>query len=98
MIRVQLPAGLQALANCPREVAVEVDGTVSVSNILDALEESYPMLKGTMREHDTLKRRPRVRFFACKEDVSLNDPSVPLPQAIVNGDEPFLVVGAISGG
>ncbi len=98
MIRVQLPAGLQALAGCPREVDVEVNGVVSVSSILDALEETYPMLKGTMREHDTLKRRPRVRFFACKEDVSLDDPGQPLPDAIASGDEAFLVVGAISGG
>ncbi len=98
MIRVQLPAGLQLLAGCPREVEVAVDGEVSVSSILDALETTYPMLRGTMREHDTLKRRPRVRFFACQQDVSLDDPATTLPDSIASGDEPLLVVGAISGG
>ena len=98
MIRVVLPAGLQLLAGCPREVKVEVSDTVCVSSILDALEDRYPMLKGTMREHDTRKRRPRVRFFANKEDVSLDDPHKPLPDVIADGSEPLLVVGAISGG
>ncbi len=98
MIRVVLPAGLQLLAGCPREVELEVDGTVSVSSILDALETAYPMLKGTMREHDTLKRRPRVRFYANQEDVSLDDPDTPLPDVIASGEQPLLVIGAISGG
>ena len=98
MIRVVLPAGLQLLAGSPREVEVEVSGTVCVSSILDALENSYPMLKGTMREHETRKRRPRVRFFANKEDVSLDDPYKPLPDVIATGEQPLLVVGAISGG
>ncbi len=98
MIRVVLPAGLQLLAGCPREVEVDVSGTVSVSSILDALEDRYPMLKGTMREHDSGKRRPRVRFFANRQDVSLDDLDMPLPDVIADGSEPLLVVGAISGG
>ena len=98
MIRVVLPAGLQLLAGCPREVEVEVNGTVCVSSILDAVETRYPMLKGTMREHETRQRRPRVRFFANKQDVSHDDPYKPLPEVIANGAEPLLVVGAISGG
>ncbi|MEM1176501.1 MAG: MoaD/ThiS family protein [Pseudomonadota bacterium] len=98
MIRVVLPAGLQLLAGCPREIEVEVHGAVSVASILDAVEDLYPMLKGTMREHDTGKRRPRVRFFANKTDVSLARLDTPLPAVIADGAEPLLVVGAISGG
>ena len=98
MIRVLLPAGLQLLAGCPHEVEVEVDGTVCVSSILDALETKYPMLKGTMREHDTHKRRSRVRFYANRVDVSLDSPHEALPGVIASGEEPFMVVGAISGG
>ena len=98
MIRVVLPFHLQTLARCDREVTVEVQGTVTRQSVLDALEGRYPMLRGTVREHVTLKRRPRVRFFVCGEDVSLDPPDAELPSAIASGDEPFLIVGAVAGG
>lgn len=98
MIRVVLPFHLQTLARCDREVAVDVEGTVTQRSVLDALEARYPMLRGTVREHVTLKRRPRVRFFVCGADVSLDDPDTELPPAIASGDEPFLIVGAVAGG
>ena len=98
MIRVVLPFHLQTLANCGAEVSVEVDGPVTQRTVLDALEARYPMLRGTVREHVTLKRRPRVRFFADGEDVSHDPPDAELPEAIAAGRQPFMIVGAISGG
>ncbi len=98
MIRVVLPYHLRNLARVDGEVALEVAGPITVHAILDALEAKYPVLRGTIRDHGTLKRRPFVRFFACKEDLSLELPETPLPEAVINGTEPFLVVGAMAGG
>ena len=98
MIRVVLPAHLQALARVPREVRVEVDGEATQRSVLDALEESYPALRGCIRDHDTLQRRAFVRFFACEEDLSHEQPDDPLPDAVAQGTEPFLVIGAMAGG
>jgi sulfur-carrier protein len=98
MIRVVLPYHLQTLANSDAEVTVEVEGPVTQRTVLDALEARYPMLRGTVREHVTLKRRPRVRFFADGEDVSRDPPDAELPEAIATGRQPFMIVGAISGG
>ncbi|MGA8205736.1 MAG: MoaD/ThiS family protein [Woeseiaceae bacterium] len=98
MIRVVLPYHLQTLANSDAEVTVEVEGPVTQRTVLDALEARYPMLRGTVREHVTLKRRPRVRFFADGEDVSHDPPDAELPEAIAAGRRPFMIVGAISGG
>jgi len=98
MIRVALPLHLQTLASCNREVTVAVDGPVTQRSVLDALERRYPMLRGTVREHVTLSRRPRVRFFADGEDVSHDSPDAPLPAAIASGDAPFIIIGAVSGG
>jgi len=98
MIRVLLPAHLRTLARVDREVIVEVDGEATCSAILDALERQYPVLRGAIRDQATGARRPLVRFFACEEDVSHDDPDTPLPPAIARGDEPFMIVGAISGG
>jgi hypothetical protein len=98
MIRVVLPHHLRTLARVGDEVTIEPAGTPSVRSVLDALEASYPMLRGTIREHSTLKRRPMVRFFACGEDVSLAPPDAALPGDIVAGKEPLFIVGAIAGG
>ena len=98
MIRVVLPHHLRTLAKVGDEVQVDVNGSVTVKSLLDALEEKYPMLCGTIRDHGTLKRRPLVRFFACGEDISHESPDAPLPDAIVKGSEPFFVMGAIAGG
>ncbi|MBT8078057.1 MAG: MoaD/ThiS family protein [Gammaproteobacteria bacterium] len=98
MIRVVLPHHLQTLARCAREVTVQVEGTVTQRALLDALEEKYPMLRGTVREHVTLKRRPRVRFYADGEDVTHDPPDTRLPDSVATGEEPFLIVGAIAGG
>jgi hypothetical protein len=98
MIRVELPAHLRNLARVPGEVTVDVQGRVTQRSVLDALEASYPVLRGTIRDHVTLKRRPFVRFFACQEDLSHELPDAPLPDAVVSGAEPFLVVGAMAGG
>ena len=98
MIRVVLPAHLRNLARAGNEVTLEVEGPATVCSILDALESRYPMLRGTLRDHVTRKRRPYVRFFACAEDFSLDPPDTPLPDAIATGAEPFLIVGAIAGG
>jgi molybdopterin converting factor small subunit len=98
MIRVQIPAHLRALAKVEGEVRVEVTGPVTIGSVLDALEAKYPMLRGTIRDHDTKKRRDFLRYFACEEDFSLEPPDTKLPEAIVNGKEPFLVIGAIAGG
>ena len=98
MIRVVLPHHLRALAHADREVTLEVPGPVTQRSILDALEARYPMLRGTIREHVTERRRPFVRFFACEQDLSHESPDAPLPEAVANGAEPFLVVGAMAGG
>lgn len=98
MIRVVLPAHLRILARAPGEVQLEVAGPVTQCSVLDALEARYPMLRGTLRDYVTQKRRPFVRFFACAEDLSHSPPDLPLPEAVASGAEPFLVVGAIAGG
>jgi len=98
MIRVVLPFHLQTLASCDREVTVRVDGTVTQRSILDALEDRYPMLRGTVREHVTMKRRPRVRFFANGKDITHDSPDDELPAAIATGNKPFMIVGAVAGG
>lgn len=98
MIRVVLPFHLRNLARVEGEVELTVVPPVTVSAVLDALEARFPVLRGTIRDHGTLKRRPFIRFFACKEDLSLDPPETPLPEAVVNGTEPFLVVGAMAGG
>lgn len=98
MIRVILPPHLRTLARVNGEVELDVAAPVTQKSILDAMESRYPMLRGTIREHGTLKRRPLVRFFVCGEDVSHEKPDSPLPEAIVNGSEPFMVIGAIAGG
>ena len=98
MIRVVLPQHLRTLARVEGEVQLEVEGVVTQGSILDALESRYPMLCGTMRDHVTHKRRPFIRFFACAEDLSLEPPDAPLPDAVAKGVEPFLVIGAIAGG
>jgi molybdopterin converting factor small subunit len=98
MIRVVLPAHLRKLARVDREVTLEVAGPVTQRAVLDALEARFPMLRGTIRDHVTQKRRPMVRFFACAEDLSHESPDAPLPDAVAAGTEPFLVVGAMAGG
>jgi len=98
MIRVALPAHLRALARVNGEVSLEMEGPVTQRSVLNALEERYPMLVGTIRDPVTHQRRPFVRFFACEEDLSHDSPDQPLPDAVVNGVEPFLVVGAMAGG
>jgi molybdopterin synthase sulfur carrier subunit len=98
MIRVILPAHLRILAHVEGEVTVEVTGAVTQRAILDALEARYPMLRGTVRDHVTLKRRAFVRFFACGQDLSHESPDAPLPEAVGRGDEPLLIVGAMAGG
>ncbi len=98
MIRVVLPTHLKTLARVNGEIQLEIEGPVTQAAILDALEMRFPMLSGTMRDHVTHKRRPFVRFFACKQDLSHDPPDAPLPQAIATGDEPFLVIGAMAGG
>jgi molybdopterin synthase sulfur carrier subunit len=98
MIRIVLPHHLRTLAKVGDEVHVDLNGNATVKSLLDALEETYPMLRGTIREHATLKRRPLVRFFACGEDISHESADDPLPDAIVKGDEPFFIMGAIAGG
>lgn len=98
MIRVVLPYHLRKLAGVEDEVQVDVAGAATLGAVLDALEMRHPGLRGTIREHGTLKRRPFIRFFACKEDFSLESPDTPLPPEVVNGQEPFLIVGAMAGG
>ncbi len=98
MIRVILPFHLQTLAGCDREVRIELAGPVTQQNILDALEARYPMLKGTVREHVTLKRRPRVRFYADGADITHEPPDAELPRSVAAGDKPFMIVGAVAGG
>ncbi len=98
MIRVVPPAHLRTLAGIEGEVALAVTEPVTQRAILDALETTYPMLRGTVRDHGTLRRRPFVRFFACEQDLSHDSPDDPLPDAVASGTEPFIVVGAMAGG
>jgi hypothetical protein len=98
MIRVVLPPHLRGLARVGGEVTVEVAGQPTQRSVVDALEASYPMLRGTIRDHVTQQRRPFLRFFACEEDLSHESPDAPLPEAVVSGKEPLLIVGAIAGG
>ena len=98
MIRVELPAHLRTLARVDGPVALDVSGPVTQRSVLDALEAAHPELRGTVRDRSTLRRRAFVRFFACREDLSHEDPDAPLPEAVAAGDEPFLIVGAIAGG
>ncbi|MGD1079509.1 MAG: MoaD/ThiS family protein [Candidatus Sulfotelmatobacter sp.] len=97
-IRVELPQHLRTLAHVGREVQLEVEGVVTQRSVLDALEASYPMLRGTIRDHGTQQRRAFLRFFACEEDLSHEQPDSPLPDAVASGKEPFLIIGAIAGG
>lgn len=98
MIRVVLPYHLRTLARVEGEVRVAVEGTVTQRAILDALEDRYPMLRGTIRDYVTQQRRPLLRFFACEEDLSYEPPDAPLPKAVASGEEAFWIVGAIAGG
>jgi sulfur-carrier protein len=98
MIRVVLPMHLRTLARVGGEVQLDIEGPVTLRSVLDALENRFPVLRGTIRDHVTLKRRPFLRFFACEQDLSHEPPDAPLPDKIATGDEPFLVVGAIAGG
>lgn len=98
MIRVILPAHLRTLAHVEDELKLEVPGPVTQRAVLDAIEERYPMLRGTIRDHITKQRRPFLRFFACEEDLSLEPPDALLPDAIASGAEPFFIIGAIAGG
>ena len=98
MIRVVLPAHLRTLAQVQGEVTLAVEGPVTQRSVLDALEASYPTLRGTLRDHTTQRRRALVRFFACREDLSNESPDAPLPEAVATGAEPYLIVGAIAGG
>ncbi len=98
MIRVVLPYHLRNLARTDAEVTLEVPEPITIAAALDALEARFPVLRGTIRDHGTLKRRPFIRYFACKEDLSLESTDTPLPAAVISGAEPFLVVGAMAGG
>jgi molybdopterin synthase sulfur carrier subunit len=98
MIRVVLPYHLRTLARSDAEVQVSVEGSVTISSVIDALEARYPMLRGTIRDHATQQRRPFLRFFACGEDLSLESLDMRLPDKVISGEEPFLVIGAIAGG
>jgi sulfur-carrier protein len=98
MIRVVLPFHLRTLAKVDDEVTLDIQGPVTQRSVLDALEAKYPVLRGTIRDHDTDKRRAFIRFFACEEDLSHEPPDAPLPDEVVRGKEPFCVIGAIAGG
>jgi sulfur-carrier protein len=98
MIQVILPAHLRTLAHVDGEVAVDVKGQATLRSVLDALEAQYPVLRGTIRDHVTLQRRPFLRFFACQEDLSLEPPDTPLPDPVARGTEPLMIIGAIAGG
>ncbi len=98
MIRVVLPPHLRTLAHVDGEVKLDVKGAATQRSVLDALETSYPMLRGTIRDHVSLQRRAFVRFFACEEDLSHEPPDAPLPDAVATGGEPYLIVGAMAGG
>ena len=97
-IRVQIPYHLRTLARIEGDVTLDVSRPITITSVLDALESCYPMLAGTIREHDSGKRRPFLRFFACEEDLSLQPFDEPLPDAVAEGREPFLIIGAIAGG
>jgi len=97
-IRIELPFHLRNLAQVSGEVCLEVSPPVTISSILDALESRYPVLRGTIRDHDTQQRRAFLRFFACQEDLSHQSPDAPLPDEVASGKEPFLIIGAIAGG
>lgn len=97
-IRVILPPHLRTLAHVGREMTIEIAGQVTVRSVLDALETTHPMLTGTIRDHVTQQRRPFLRFFACEEDLSHESPDTPLPEAVISGKEPLLILGAIAGG
>ena len=98
MIRDVLPAHLRTLAKVDSDLTLEVKGPVTLRSVLDTLEARYPMLQGTIRDHDTLQRRAFLRFFACEEDISHEPPDTPLPEAVASGKEPFFIIGAIAGG
>ena len=98
MIRVELPAHLRTLARVGSEVSIDVDGPVTLRSVLDALEAAYPVLRGTIRDHGTLKRRAFLRFFACEQDLSHQPPDEALPPPVASGAEPFLIIGALAGG
>jgi sulfur-carrier protein len=98
MIRLVLPAHLRTLARIPGEVKLAVDGQVTQRSVLDALEVRYPVLRGTIRDQDSGRRRPFIRFFACEEDLSHSEPDAPLPEEVAAGKEPYLVVAAMAGG
>lgn len=98
MVRIILPYHLRNLAAVGHEVTVDVSGAVTQRSVLDALETRYPMLRGAIRDHVTLERRPFLRFFACEQDLSHDSPDAPLPEAVASGQEPFIVMGAIAGG
>jgi molybdopterin synthase sulfur carrier subunit len=98
MIRIELPHHLRTLAHVDREVTVDVSGEPTLRAVIDAIEERYPMLRGTIRDHVTKQRRPFVRFYACSEDWSHEPPDTSLPRAVASGAEPLLVIGAMSGG
>jgi sulfur-carrier protein len=98
MIRVVLPPHLRGLAKISGEIKLEIAGAVTLRSVLDALEANYPMLQGTVRDHVTQQRRPFLRFFACEEDLSHQPPDAPLPDEVVSGKEPLLIIGAIAGG
>ncbi|MGO9648079.1 MAG: MoaD/ThiS family protein [Terriglobales bacterium] len=98
MIRLVLPPHLRTLAGASGDVELEIAGPITQRSVLDALEARYPMLRGTIRDHVTLQRRPFLRFFACEEDLSHESPDAPLPEAVASGKEPFIVIGAIAGG
>ena len=98
MIQVMLPAHLRTLARVGGDVSIDVEGPVTLRSVLDALEARYPMLRGTIRDHVTLERRPFLRFFACQEDLSHESPDAPLPEAVACGKEPLMIIGAIAGG
>ncbi len=98
MIRVILPPHLRGLARISGEVQLEIEGKHTVRAVVDALEAQYPMLRGTIRDHVTQQRRPFLRFFACEEDLSHESPDAPLPDAVVSGKEPLVILGAIAGG
>ena len=97
-VRVELPYHLRTLARVGQEVTVRVDGAATIGAVLDAVERQYPVLQGTIRDHGTLKRRPFLRYFACREDLSHEPPEFVLPDPIAKGSEPFLVIGSIAGG
>ena len=97
-IRVELPQHLRTLAHVGHEVTVEVEGEVTQRSVLDALEAEYPMLRGAIRDHGTLQRRAFLQFFACQEDLTHESPDARLPDAVISGKEPFLIIGAIAGG